>query len=243
MAVFLWLLISILRTDYAYSIRIHPFTSQTPCGSNQHGAGIYLQSTSDEFRLVEIHRAGVGPERNQVYQTLSIPTSSSIHALSTINDNDGKYIIASVPGRTTHLSNQTRQSTKNYLTRSRLLIQTSRDNPLISSPQSPAAEWTTRDILLPNITNKNSILTLAKVSSNAYIRIPETEDWYDLGRKWNESTDFGWEENGLRGHVFANSDNSTIIVAMKGTSPPFVGGSDTSTNDKINVLSHPSVVC
>ena len=77
--------------------------------------------------------------------------------------------------------------------------------------------------------------TLAKVASNAYIRIPETDEWYDIGKHWNESNDFGWEEHGLRGHVFANKDNSTIIVAMKGTSPPFVGGSDTATNDKINV--------
>lgn len=97
------------------------------------------------------------------------------------------------------------------------------------------AKWISQDIPAPNISSKHAVSTLAKVASNAYIRIPETEDWYDLGRKWNESDDFGWEENGLRGHVFANTDNSTIIVAMKGTSPPFVGGSDTSTNDKINV--------
>jgi len=245
-ALSLWLLLSIFRSDYATSVLIHPFASPAPRGSSCHGK-LRLQSTSDEFRLVEIHRAGVGPKRNQVYQTLSIPPSSPLHALSPFDDEHGsnnnnnnsqKYIITSIPGRTTHLKDQSRQSTKDYLLRSRLLVQSSRDNSLSTSPlQSPAAEWITREILLPNTTNKHSVLTLAKVASNAYIRIPETEDWYDVGHKWNESTDFGWEENGLRGHVFANSDNSTIIVAMKGTSPPFVGGSDTSTNDKINVPS------
>jgi putative lipase involved disintegration of autophagic bodies len=240
-ALSLWLLISILGTDYVPSVLIHPFTSVPSKGASCNTPGPGLKATSDEFRLVEIHRAGVGPKRNQVYQTLSIPASSPLHAVSPLSNNDddtnnnNKYIITSIPGRTTHLSNQTRQSTYDYLARSRYLIQSLRDNPLSISPQSPAAEWTTRDILTPNITNKHSVLTMAKVASNAYIRIPDTEDWYDLGHKWNGSTDFGWEENGLRGHVFANSDNSTIIVAMKGTSPPFVGGSDTSTNDKINV--------
>jgi hypothetical protein len=235
----LCVLLSVLGNGVGFLTWTHP------CPHRPHESAAHtLHSTSDEFRLVEVHRMGVGPRRNQVYQTLAIAPSSPLHSLSSISDNtdnDGRYIIISHPGRTTHLSDRTRKSIKAYLHHSRLQAQSLRDTALLSSPQSlstpqsPAAEWTTRDILLPNITNKNSVLTLAKVSSNAYIRIPDSEDWYDLGHKWNESTDFGWEENGLRGHVFANTDNSTIIVAMKGTSPPFVGGSDTSTNDKINV--------
>ena len=235
----LCLLLSILRYEQGR------WTSTHTCHHPNGPPALKLQSTSDEFRLVEIHRMGVGHRRNKIYQTLAIPPSSPLHAMSSISDisdNEGKYIIHSTPGSTTHLSNRTRHSIKSYLAVSRLQSSL-RNTPFFSSPHTyaapqfpnPYAEWTTRDIPLPNVTNKASVLTLAKVSSNAYIRIPDTEDWYDIGHKWNESTDFGWEENGLRGHVFANSDNSTIIVAMKGTSPPFVGGSDTSTNDKINV--------
>lgn len=190
-------------------------------------------SANNEFRLVSVHRAGVGQNRNQVYQVLDIPNDSTFHALSPFEG--GKYTISSMPRRTTHLANQSRQNIKDYITHSRLAKQAARDPFSTYRPQSSAAEWITRDIITPNITDKTSVTTLAKVASNAYIRIPDTEDWYDLGRKWNESNDFGWEENGLRGHVFANADNSTIVVAMKGTSPPFVGGSDTSSNDKINV--------
>jgi lipase ATG15 len=195
-----------------------------------------ILSSNNDFRLVEVHRAGVGRRRNQVYQVLDVPAESTLHALSSIDVENGIYNIPSMPGRTTHLADLSKLNTRNYMAQSRLLKQAAR-NTLGSSiaPQSLAAEWVTRDINVPNVTSKHAITTIAKVASNAYIRIPETEDWFDLGRKWNETNDFGWDENGLRGHVFANTDNSTIIVAMKGTSPPFVGGSDTSTNDKINV--------
>jgi putative lipase involved disintegration of autophagic bodies len=195
-------------------------------------SSVYVTSNSkNEFRLVSVHRAGIGRRKNQVYQVLDIPPESSLH----IQNDGGRYFIPSTPRRTTHLANRSKGFVKNYMEASRLQAAALRDPLIFSAPQSPAAEWVTHDVLAPNVSIRNTVMRLAKVASNAYIRIPETEDWYDLGNKWNESSDFGWEENGLRGHVFANSDNSTIIVAMKGTSPPFVGGSDTSTNDKINV--------
>jgi len=191
----------------------------------------------DDFRLVSVHRAGIGRQRNQVYQVLDIPADSAIHSLSPFPRHRDTYTIPSTLRTSTHLADRSRENTLNYMAHSRLSAQALRDNrPLDTSTIAPiSAAWTTEPVVAPNVSDMNAILTLAKVASNAYIRIPDTEDWYDLGKKWNESTDFGWEENGLRGHVFANRDNSTIIVAMKGTSPPFVGGSDTSTNDKVNV--------
>jgi hypothetical protein len=210
------------------------------CPHNQQPLKQPSSQGHDEFRLVSIHRAGLGRHRNQVYQVLDIPAESSVHSLSTFPNHENTYTIPSTLRRSTHLTDRSRENTHNYIAHSRLSAQALRDNsPLRSRAVAPfSAAWTTEDVLAPNVSDMNAILTLAKVASNAYIRIPDTEDWYDLGKKWNESTDFGWEENGLRGHVFANTDNSTIIVAMKGTSPPFVGGSDTSTNDKVNVLPH-----
>lgn len=190
-------------------------------------------SKKDEFRLASVHRVGIGKKRHQVYQVLDVSHESPLH---TSSHEDGNYVISSIPRRTTHLADTSRQNTRNYITQSRLNKQALRDPFSVYHPQSPVAEWTTREIPAPNITDKKTVTTIAKVASNAYIRIPDTADWYDLGHKWNESTDFGWEENGLRGHVFANADNSTIIVALKGTSPPFVGAGDTSTNDKTNVF-------
>ncbi|KAI9295251.1 alpha beta-hydrolase [Neoconidiobolus thromboides FSU 785] len=71
---------------------------------------------------------------------------------------------------------------------------------------------------------------------NAYIT-PSNPNWLDLGNDVKEREPFGWEEgeNGLRGYVFANKDNSSIIVSFKGTSAGLVGGdSKTSGKDKLN---------
>lgn len=190
-------------------------------------------SSDDEFRLVSIHRAGVGRHRNKVYQILDISPESEHHLA--LAAEGGPYVIPSILRKTTHLADRSRKSTEAYITQSRLHKQALRNPFTTFSPQPPSVEWVTRDIIAPNVTDKTAVTNLAKVSANAYVRIPDSEGWYDVGHKWNMSTDFGWEENGLRGHVFANKDNSTIVVAMKGTSPPFVGGSDTSTNDRINV--------
>jgi lipase ATG15 len=49
-----------------------------------------------------------------------------------------------------------------------------------------------------------------------------------------QTEDFGWETDGLRGHIFADTENSTIVIGLKGTSPAMFDGSETTTNDKIN---------
>ena len=41
--------------------------------------------------------------------------------------------------------------------------------------------------------------------------------------------------DGFRGHVFASPDNSTVVLAIKGTSTGFIGGGGPTTRkDKIN---------
>jgi len=225
------LLVSLLRISgvFIHAFPLNRFFGHPHSSCRHHNTP--TPSTQD-FQLVSIHRAGVGKSRNQVYQILNIPPSSIQDTSSPFHHE--KLSLSSVQKQTTRLAHQSRHHITEYLTRSRLYKQSLRDR--LSVPLSaPTAEWIKHDIPAPNISHKDTVTRLAKVASNAYIRIPETEDWYDIGKHWNESNDFGWEEHGLRGHVFANKDNSTIIVAMKGTSPPFVGGSDTATNDKINV--------
>ncbi|KAE8189751.1 hypothetical protein CF328_g6184, partial [Tilletia controversa] len=51
-----------------------------------------------------------------------------------------------------------------------------------------------------------------------------TEAWQPGFGGFNLSESFGWSENGMREHVFTSNDNSTIILAIKGTSPPFFPG-------------------
>ncbi|KAL9630532.1 MAG: hypothetical protein Q9164_006369 [Protoblastenia rupestris] len=96
------------------------------------------------------------------------------------------------------------------------------------------SSWTTDEVMGPNITDKETVLTLAKMSSNAYTREPGTGEWQDVNGGFNHSQGFGWEGDGLRGHIFADTDNSTIVISLKGTSPAVFDGAETTTNDKVN---------
>ncbi|CCH41368.1 putative lipase [Wickerhamomyces ciferrii] len=96
-------------------------------------------------------------------------------------------------------------------------------------------DWKDDEIIAPNVTDKETIITLALMSSNAYVEIPETGDWRDVG--WNKSTSHGWNGTGLRGQIFVSDDNSTVVIAYKGTSASYLGntGDDTtSVEDKNN---------
>ena len=95
--------------------------------------------------------------------------------------------------------------------------------------------WATDEVMAPNTTDKETVLTLAKMSWNAYTEEPGTGEWQDLnGTQFNHSQSFGWEGDGLRGHIFADKDNSTIVISLKGTSMAVFDGAGTTTNDKEN---------
>lgn len=95
--------------------------------------------------------------------------------------------------------------------------------------------WTIDSVAGPNITDKETVLNLAHMANNAYAANESSTDWDDLSSgPFNRSLDFGFDGDGLRGHIFANEDNSTIVIGIKGTSVWVYDGPDTSTNDKIN---------
>lgn len=100
--------------------------------------------------------------------------------------------------------------------------------------QLAAEDWTVDEIAGPNVTDKETVLSFARMASNAYILEPNTGDWEDVGGGYNYTEDFGWESDGLRGHIFADTENSTVVIGLKGTSPAMFDGSETTTNDKIN---------
>ncbi|KAF2731839.1 autophagy related lipase Atg15 [Polyplosphaeria fusca] len=100
--------------------------------------------------------------------------------------------------------------------------------------QLAAEDWTVDEIAGPNITDKETVLSFARMASDAYILEPHTGEWEDVGGGFNYTEDFGWESDGLRGHIFADTENQTIVIGLKGTSPAVFDGSETTTNDKIN---------
>ncbi|KAF8515529.1 Alpha/Beta hydrolase protein [Gautieria morchelliformis] len=96
--------------------------------------------------------------------------------------------------------------------------------------------WEEDVIAGPDVTSRETLVMLAKMTSNAYL-YPDEDEWYDLEGKWNVSYPFGWEEDadGLRGHVFVSADNKTVAISVKGTSAGFFGGSGpTAPKDKTN---------
>ncbi|RPA83623.1 alpha/beta-hydrolase [Ascobolus immersus RN42] len=101
----------------------------------------------------------------------------------------------------------------------------------------PVSAWVEEEITQPNITDKESVIALAKMAADAYVEVPRTEDWLEAGAPWNVTGDFGWEDDGLRGHVFVDDTNTTLVIGVKGTSIAIFEGPTTGKdkiNDKIN---------
>ncbi|GAA5876568.1 hypothetical protein JCM16303_003583 [Sporobolomyces ruberrimus] len=95
-------------------------------------------------------------------------------------------------------------------------------------------EWEDTEIVAPDTDDVDTLAAIGKMTSNAYTT-PDASGWYDIGGGWNRTDSFGWKEHGIRGHVFADEKNETVVVAIKGTSAFIVGGgTETSKNDKIN---------
>ncbi|OMJ25869.1 putative lipase atg15 [Smittium culicis] len=90
-------------------------------------------------------------------------------------------------------------------------------------------------LLIPDTNDKETLINLGLMASNAY-KDNYQDDWNHLGENWKNDTSFGWDSDGLRGHVFASENNEIIAISFKGTSASlfFVGGGETSAKDKLN---------
>jgi len=98
-------------------------------------------------------------------------------------------------------------------------------------------DWDEDEVIGPDVTNREALLELAKMTYNAYLE-PSDPTWYNLTEKWNgTSSPFGWEADadGFRGHIFVSTDESTVVLSIKGTSAGiFGGGGPTVRKDKKN---------
>lgn len=103
--------------------------------------------------------------------------------------------------------------------------------------------WVDEEIAVPNVTDKDTIVSLAIMSANAYVDIPYTGAWQNVTGNWskNNTFDFGWKNDGIRGHVFLSEETSQseagaiVVIAIKGTSAAiWDNGGDTAPKDKIN---------
>ena len=116
-------------------------------------------------------------------------------------------------------------------------------NPMVAAAReeggvwalSPSA-WTMDHLAGPDVTDKETILTFAQMAANAYVDHPDTGDWKNVDGGFNRTDDvgFGWEGDGLRGYLYVDEKNSTIVIGVKGTSLAVWEGDGTTTNDKEN---------
>lgn len=97
-----------------------------------------------------------------------------------------------------------------------------------------ASAWTKDDVPSPDITDKETVLTMAYMASDAYVEKEGEGDWEEVGGDFDRSDDFGWESDGLRGHIWTDEKNSTVVIGLKGTSTAVFDGEGTTTNDKVN---------
>ncbi|KZO99574.1 alpha/beta-hydrolase [Calocera viscosa TUFC12733] len=102
--------------------------------------------------------------------------------------------------------------------------------------QSMDVPWDEDIVLAPDVSDRETLLELAKMTSNAY-STPFDKEWYDLGERWNKSEPFGWEPDadGFRGHIFvSNDDPPTVVLSIKGTSLGIWDSGPTGKKDKLN---------
>ncbi|TIC03918.1 alpha/beta-hydrolase [Wallemia mellicola] len=90
---------------------------------------------------------------------------------------------------------------------------------------------------MPDVTDRHTLLQLAQMTSNAYIK-QGSDEWIEPSKHFSgEVISFGWkkDDDGLRGHIFSTPDKKTVVIAIKGTSAGLIGGGGPSSkNDKFN---------
>jgi lipase ATG15 len=65
--------------------------------------------------------------------------------------------------------------------------------------------WEDVEVPAPDITDRQTLIAMAKMASNAYTTPDVDGEWWPLG-DWNSTIPFGWEKDadGLRGHVVSS---------------------------------------
>ncbi|KAF2631568.1 autophagy related lipase-like protein Atg15 [Macroventuria anomochaeta] len=94
--------------------------------------------------------------------------------------------------------------------------------------------WVAEDVAAPDVEDKDTIISLASMSEDAYKPGPDDSEWMDVDGSYNSSVPFGWDDSGIRGHVFSDDMNTTVILSVKGTTVAMFEGNGTSGHDKEN---------
>ncbi|KAL8674130.1 MAG: hypothetical protein Q9168_001467 [Polycauliona sp. 1 TL-2023] len=203
-----------------------PMVSVPPI-SQPDGKPVIPSSRDHTFTLRHIFHHGVY-EYPQLHRRLNVRPQDVVWTAE--EGSVGRERAGSLRARSRHIPIQ-RLSDRSLPTLSDL-ISTAR---LTGAPPAlmPSA-WTLDEVSAPNVTDKETVVTLALMAANAYDQDPHTGEWEDVNGGFNYSDSFGWEGDGLRGHIFADEGNQTVVVALKGTTPAVFDGAGSTTKDKVN---------
>lgn len=105
---------------------------------------------------------------------------------------------------------------------------------LMSTADHDETDTRPSEITLPDMTDKNTVIGLAKMCYNSYLEVGSA-DWIDLGEKVLTNSSFGWDEDGLRGYVFSDQTEKLIVIAIKGTSASYAAHLTMETGDSLGI--------
>ncbi|KAF4242278.1 hypothetical protein CNMCM6457_003516 [Aspergillus fumigatiaffinis] len=229
------LLLSVALLPSVVSAHDHVYFDPSSSGSPFLGPQIPLTGPpaltgTHEFTLRHIYQRGTH-DQPDLHRRLDIKPHTRLWAVSDdglekeLVTFDTPLVASSSPLTIQRLADRRLSVIEGYLAAAR-----SSGEAIALSP----SEWVMDTLAGPNVTDKESVLTFAKMTANDYIEEPGTEDWHYIHGRFNYSSSFGWQSDGLRGHIYADKTNSTIVISLKGTTPALFDGAGTTTNDKIN---------
>lgn len=212
---------------------------------------IQTESTESYFVLDQIHRHGTG-KYYQHHQTLEM-TPEIVAEANLMYQMQEAHLMKESNEQQSLWSTNPRYRTQHPFTykfqiinRGKMVPRMKRRDPeyleFLATDigrESAKPEWSDELVTVPDVTDKNSVISLALMSSNAYVGIPHTGDWRNVTHPWDhkETEGFGWDGEGLRGHVFYNKHDNIVVISIKGTSAqgiPGAGDDETTANDKLN---------
>lgn len=159
-----------------------------------------------QFHSTQAHESTLTPDGDNVQTTFFVPPTSATHKLRT----------------RTQTVHQPRFPND---------IQRIRERSL-RAQQSESIEWVKKQVLAPDVTDRETLREMAKMTGNAYA-LPGHSNWYNMSSRWNtvrfshinlaavasfrfigQSYEFGWEpdEDGFRGHVFVSDDEDIVVM-------------------------------
>ncbi|KAI4150549.1 MAG: hypothetical protein LQ340_003999 [Diploschistes diacapsis] len=187
-----------------------------------------VSPSKHEFTLQHIFDQGVYLEPN-FHQSINVEPPDP-HGLSRRDDTEdeefaGPFTVQSLPSKIYRLLDRKISDIESLLSAARFYGQ---------PPELPDSAWTLDDLAAPNATDRETVINFALMAANAYNEDKSDPEWEDSRAPFNHSAKYGWHRDTLRGHVYADKKNATVVLAIKGTSPAVFDGAETTTNDKVN---------